>query len=252
MPPGEWLHRTSAAPDRCGGRWVNLVVPGMPGVRKVGAEMSSTDIVRALLDRAGTSFARQAGIEPADKPAPLFQLLMLAELLSTRISADIAVAAARELIASGFTTARRVADADWQDLVDALGRGHYRRYDESTATRLGGNAELLLERYHGDLRRLAAQADGDPARLSELLQKFKGIGPVGADIFAREIQDVWTWVRPHFDDRARQGARRLGLPDDPAGLDRLSPAGHDAEFAAALVRVTLDHDLAGEILAAAR
>ena len=213
--------------------------------------MTRTQIVRALLDRAGLSYAGQAAIEPADKPAPLFQLLMLAELLSIRISADIAVAAARELIASGYTTPRRVAEAEWQDLVDALGRAHYRRYDESTATRLGGNASLLLERYHGDLRRLAAEADGDPSRLAELLQQFKGIGPVGADIFLREIQDVWTWVRPYFDERARRGALRLGLPGDPVSLDRLSPSGHDAELAAALVRVTLERDLADEILAAA-
>lgn len=223
----------------------------MPAEEEGRCEMSRTDIVRELLDRAGTSYARQAGIEPADKPAPLFQLLMLAELLSIRISSEIALRAVRELIASGYTTPRHVAEADWQDLVDALGRGHYRRYDESTATRLGENSTLLLERYHGDLRRLAKEADGDPGRLAELLQQFKGIGPVGADIFLREIQDVWTWVRPHFDDRARRGARRLGLPDDPASLDRLSPPGHDAEFAAALVRVTLDRDLADTVLAAA-
>ncbi len=213
--------------------------------------MSRTDIVRELLDRAGTSYARQAGITPADKPAPLFQLLMLAELLSHPISAEIALGATRELISSGYTTPQHVADAGWQDLVDALGRGHYKRYDESTATRLGANARLLLERYHGDLRRLAREADGDPARLAELLQQFEGIGPTGADIFLREIQDVWTWVRPHFDDRARRGAERLGLPGDAASLDRLSPSGHDAEFAAALVRVTLDDDLADEVLAAA-
>jgi hypothetical protein len=213
--------------------------------------MSSTDIVRVLLDRAGPTYARQAGIEPADKPAPLFRLLMLAELLSTRISADIAVAATRELIASGFGTPRRVAEADWQDLVDALGRGHYTRYDESTATRLGHNASMLLESYGGDLRRLGKQADPDPDRLAELLRQFEGIGPVGADIFAREVQDVWTWLRPHFDDRARQGAQRLGLPADPASLDRLSPSGRDAELAAALVRVTLNRDLADEVLTAA-
>ncbi len=31
-----------------------------------------------------------------------------------------------------------MSEASWQDRVDALGRGHYRRYDERTATmRLG-------------------------------------------------------------------------------------------------------------------
>lgn len=208
-------------------------------------------VVRVLLERAGTSYAAEAGIKPADKPAPLFQLLVLAKLLSARISAEIAIAAARELNHSGYDTPQRVADAEWQELVDALGRGHYKRYDESTATRLGENARLILDKYRGDLRRLADEADHDPQRLAELLQQFKGIGPVGADIFLREIQDVWTWVRPHFDERARKGAEQLHLPTDPEALDRLGKRGHDAELAAALVRVSLDDKLADEVLAAA-
>ncbi|WP_024801718.1 endonuclease [Nocardia sp. BMG51109] len=208
------------------------------------------DVVRALLERAGTSYASEAGIKLADQPAPLFQLLMLAKLLSTRISAEIAVAAAKELIRSGYTTPRKVADADWQELVDALGRAHYKRYDESTATRLGVNASLLLDKYHGDLRKLAEEADHDPSRLAELLKQFNGIGPVGADIFLREVQDVWTWVRPHFDERARKGAEKLHLPTDPKALDRLGSRGHDAELAAALVRISLDPDLADEVAAA--
>ncbi|MBF6272584.1 endonuclease [Nocardia sp. 852002-20019_SCH5090214] len=208
-------------------------------------------IARELLDRAGTTYAAEAGITLADKPAPLFQLLVLAQLMSARITADIAVAAARELRSSGYRTPQRVAEADWQDLVDALGRGHYRRYDESTATRLGENATILLDRYHGDLRKLAAEADRDPDRLAESLQQFKGIGPTGAEIFLREVQDVWTWVRPHFDDRARKGADLLHLSTDPKRLDRLGPSGHDAELAAALVRVSLDKDLADRVLAAA-
>lgn len=212
--------------------------------------MKRQDVVKALLQHAGTSYAEEAGIRLADKPAPLFQLLMLAHLLSTRISADIAVAAARELITSGYHTPQRVADADWQELVDALGRAHYKRYDESTATRLGANAAKLLDDYDGDLRTLAERADHDPARLAELLKQFQGIGPVGADIFLREIQDTWTWVRPHFDERARKGAKQLDLPADPDALAALA-SGHDADLAAALVRVTLDHDLARDVLAAA-
>ncbi|NKY89632.1 endonuclease [Nocardia veterana] len=208
-------------------------------------------IARELLDRAGTTFAAEAGITLADKPAPLFQLLVLAQLLSTRISAEIAVAAAHELNKSGYRTPQRIAAADWQDLVDALGRAHYRRYDESTATRLGENASLLLDRYQGDLRKLAAEADRDPDRLSRSLQRFKGIGPTGAEIFLREVQDVWTWVRPHFDDRARKGAGLLHLPTDPKRLDRLGRSGHDAELAAALVRVSLDKKLADQVLTAA-
>ncbi|MGY4098373.1 endonuclease [Nocardia sp. R16R-3T] len=211
--------------------------------------MTQKDVVNALLDRAGSGYAAEAGIDLADKPAPLFQLLMLAELLSTRISADIAVAAAKELVSTGYRTPNRVADADWQELVDALGRAHYKRYDESTASRLGANASRVLDRYGGDLRKLADEAEHDPARAAELLQQFQGIGPTGSDIFLREVQDVWTWVRPHFDERALRGAERVRLPADPDRLAELAPENHTADLAAALVRVALDREIADQVLA---
>ncbi|MGY2030069.1 endonuclease [Nocardia gipuzkoensis] len=213
--------------------------------------MSQEDVVHELLVRAGTGYAEEAGITLDDKPAALFQLLMLSQLLSTRISAEIAIAATRELIGGGYRTPHRVADADWQELVDALGRANYRRYDESTATTLGHNATRVLDRYHGDLRELAKKADNDPQRAAELLQEFDGIGPTGADIFLREVQDTWAWVRPHFDERALRGAKRVQLPEDPDRLARLAPNHHTAELAAALVRVTLDEKIADEVLAAA-
>ncbi|WP_223286169.1 hypothetical protein [Kocuria atrinae] len=54
--------------------------------------MSHRDIVNKLLDEHGLTYAQEAGIHLKDTPAPLFQLLVLANLLSTRISATIAVA----------------------------------------------------------------------------------------------------------------------------------------------------------------
>ncbi len=56
--------------------------------------------VRTLLERAGTTYAEQAGIRLHDSPSPLYRLLVLSVLLSTRIRADIAVAAACELASS--------------------------------------------------------------------------------------------------------------------------------------------------------
>ena len=150
---------------------------------------------------------------------------MLAELLSARIGAGIAVATARELRAAGWTTPQRMRDASRPRVVAALGRGGYRRYDERTATQLRELATLVLDRYGGDLRRLAEQADGDAGRAAGLLQEVKGIGPTGAAVFLREVQAVWPWVRPYLDERARAGARRLGLPDDVRRLAELVRAG---------------------------
>jgi hypothetical protein len=45
-------------------------------------------------------------------------------------------------------------------------------------------------------------------------------------------------VRPYLDDRARAGARRLGLPDGEDRLADVVPPADLARFAAALVRVS--------------
>jgi hypothetical protein len=47
-------------------------------------------------------------------PSPLYQLLVLATLSSARISADIAVAAARETVRRGVRTPQRMRQASWQ------------------------------------------------------------------------------------------------------------------------------------------
>jgi endonuclease III len=205
-------------------------------------------VVDVLLDRYGETYAKQAGIRLADRPAPLYQLLVLATLLSTRISADIAVAAARELFSAGYRTPQRMVKASWQDRVDALGRGHYRRYDERTSTMLGDAAQFLIDRWRGDLRRLHEQAGTDSKRMHKLLTEFKGIGRTGADIFLREVQAVWPDIAPYVDARVHDGAKKLGVPSSADGLMKLVDSAPDmARLASALVRVALDPDIADEI-----
>jgi endonuclease III len=208
-------------------------------------------IVSELLNRHGRLYAEDAGIRLADRPGPLYQLLVLATLLSARISADIAVAAARELFAAGYRTPKAMSEASWQDRVDALGRGDYRRYDERTATMLGDGADLLSAKWHGDLRRLRDEPGGDVPRLASLLTEFPGIGPTGASIFLREIQEVWPAVAPYVDGVMTSGARRVGLPWDRESLAALlTGSGQPARLAAALVRVSLSQRAASEVTAA--
>jgi endonuclease III len=203
--------------------------------------MSREDKVSQLLDDYGTTYAEEARITLRDKPAPLYQLLVLTVLFSVRISADIAVAAARELFRAGWRTPRALLDSTWQQRVDALGRGGYKRYDESTATYLADGAQLLVDRYGGDLRRLRDAAGNDPKAVREGLTEFPRIGPVGAEIFCREVQAVWPRLRPSFDRRALAAAREAGLPDSPDALAKLVPAEDLSRLAAALVRRSLSH-----------
>ncbi|PTM93721.1 endonuclease [Streptomyces sp. VMFN-G11Ma] len=201
------------------------------------------DVVRALVGSHGRTFAEEAGITLRDTPQPLYRLLVLALLLSARIRGSVAVATARALYEAGMRDPRRMAGASWQQRVDALGRGGYRRYDERTATQLGDGAELLTERWGGDLRRVRKEADGDTGRLRDLLQEVPGLGPAGADIFLREVQLVWPEVAPYLDRKALDGAARLGLPKEPDRIVRLAGDTEPAVLAAALVRAALDKNV---------
>ena len=204
--------------------------------------MAKPQMVRRLLDVAGTTYAAEARIKIGDKPMPLFQLLVLCMLASKPIDASIAMAAARELFKAGLRTPEAVLASDRQTMIDAFGRAHYVRYDESSATRLTAMAELVHDQHSGDLRDIAESSRHEVAGARRMLKKFKGIGDTGADIYLREVQDTWTWVRPYFDDRARATAKKLGLPSDPEALGALAPRAN-ARLAAALVRVSLDDEV---------
>ena len=204
------------------------------------------DLVRAVLDVYGRTYAAEIGIRLRNLPAPLFQLLYAALLMSARISAHNAVRAARALVEAGLTTPQKMAAATWQERVDVITWHGYKRYDERTAAMLGDTAELLLERYGGDLRELRERAARDVGAEHRLLQQFKGIGPVGADIFLREVQGVWDEAYPYADGRVIRAARSLALGADARALARWVDKEDFPRFVAGLVRIDLGH-AAGEV-----
>lgn len=202
-------------------------------------------IVEELLAEHGRTFADEAGISLRDTPAPLFRLLVLSILLSARIDAHAAVAAARALADAGWTTPDKLSSSTWEARAKVLDESGYARYDERTSTMLGDATELLIDEYGGDLRNLRERADRDPDAERRLLRRFSGIGEVGASIFSREAQLVWSEMFPFADERALRAAHRLGLGDDVADLRRNTD--DEAELTclvAALIRCDLadDHD----------
>ncbi|MFC8195112.1 endonuclease [Streptomyces sp. NPDC057298] len=205
-------------------------------------------VLEALVAEHGRTFAEEAGIRLRNTPQPLYRTLVMACLLSARIRGSVALATSRALHKAGLRDPRRMAEAGWQERVDALGRGGYRRYDERTATQLGDGAELLLTRWGGDLRRMREAAGGGPDELRSLLREMPGLGPAGVDIFLREVQRVWPEVSPHLDAKALQGAARLGLPERPDRLVELAGDTEPAVLAAALVRAALDRAVVEDCL----
>lgn len=206
--------------------------------------------LESLLQRHGRSYAQESGIELDGSPRSLFQLLCMALLLSAPIRAVVAVRAANSLSAAGWCTAAAMAHSTWQQRTAVLNRSGYARYDEKTSRMLGTAADMVLQRYHGDLRLLREEADREPATERLLLTGFPGIGEVGASIFAREVQAVWPEQYPFADARALRTAAVLGLPQDPQALAALvdGPTAF-ATLVSALVRCGLAHDEAHVICA---
>ena len=205
-------------------------------------------LARRLMNTAGTTYAAETGIRLNDKPMPLFQLLVLCMLASKPIDATIATRAARELFGDGLRTPTAVLDADRRTMIRAFRRAHYVRYDESSATRLTAIAEQVQHEYSGDLRAVSDRSKHNAANATRILKGFKGIGDTGAAMFLREVQDVWPWLRPYFDDRATAAAQALGLPTDPKKLGALAPRS-SARLAAALVRSSLNDDVRRQVTA---
>lgn len=207
------------------------------------SEATQRAVASKVMGRYGKTYAEEAGIHLRhNSPSALFQLLYTALLLSARIAAGNAVEAARALIKAGLTTPKKMAEATWQERVDVITWHGYKRYDERTSAQLGDAAALLLDHYGGDLRRLREAAKQDVGREKELLQEFNGIGPVGADIFLREVQLIWDEAYPYADGKVLDAAAELGLPRDVRRLSELVERQDFTRFAAGLIRTALAKD----------
>lgn len=201
--------------------------------------MRKLSVVRPLLSRYGQTYASEAGIRLRNGPSTLFQTLCLSLLLSARIRPSVAVSAMRALRSEGWTTPAAVLDSTWARRAEVLNESGYARYDERTSTMLADTASLVQEQYHGDLRRLRDAAGRDPDEERRMLKQCKGIGDVGADVFAREVQGVWPELAPFFGDKALEIAKQLDLPTDPERLRRTCRRSDLPRLAAALMRVNL-------------
>jgi hypothetical protein len=213
------------------------------------AKPSQDRIVAALLERHGLTYAEELGIKlERGTPSVLFRWLCASILLSARIGAGAAMHAARALAEQGWTTAEKMAAATWEQRTRTLNRAGYARYDESTSRMLGDTAEMLLDKYQGDLRKLRDAAE----RERVLLKECKGIGEVGADIFCREAQVTWDELFPFADRRALEAAGRLGLDSDANRLASRVARKDYPRLLAALVRTGLAKDFDSVLEAASR
>lgn len=139
-------------------------------------------------------YSRDLGIHPeSGRERELFKWFLACLLFGKPVQQEVARRAYFELARQGLVTPQAILKAGWDRLVEVLDRGHYVRYDFTTATKLLEVCQALLERY-GSLLRLLRQSESR-ADLARRLQEFKGIGPTTTRIFLRDVRlDRIRWA----------------------------------------------------------
>ena len=140
-----------------------------------------------------------------------FKWFLASILFAKRISAEVAKKTYRRFEKEGLNTPEKILAAGWNRLVEVLDSGGYVRYDFSTASNLLKIMEELKEKY-GDLERLHRESNS-PIDLEKHLQEFKGVGPVGVNIFLRELRGIWEKAKPKPSRKALKTGQRIGLKD---------------------------------------
>jgi endonuclease III len=95
------------------------------------------------------------------------------------------------LIDEKLDTPWAIVQAKDRKLVRVLRRGGYTRYQHVTAHGLRVCMEKLIDQYEGSLFYMLESSPDEDA-FSKQLQKLHGVGPKVAEIFSREVEEVFV------------------------------------------------------------
>lgn len=211
-------------------------------------ETDRARLARAAVAALGGRYSSSLGIDVDSGDAEVERWFLAATLFGTRIPATVAERTFGVLDGSGLHRVIQVRHIPWEDLVALLDEGGYARYDFRTATRLQDLAEIIGERYDGQVTVISRRFPGYQG-LRQALDALPGWGPVTIQLFLRELRGVWPGAHPPLDQRTATAARHLGLsaadPGEP-GLPALAQlavrSGLDLrDLECALVRLALAH-----------
>lgn len=162
------------------------------------------------------------------KPEDRFKWFLASFLFAKRISADIAKEAFHSLEQEELTSPDAILEAGWDRIVEILDSSRYTRYDFSTATNLLATMTALKNKY-GDIERLHREAK-NPTDLERRLLEFRGIGPIGVNIFLRELRGIWEKAKTKPSAMATATAQKIGLSKEDV-----------EQYESALVRLNLEY-----------
>lgn len=151
----------------------------------------------------GKIYSRELGIDLNSRmESELFKWLLACLLFGKPIQQEVAKRTYFEFEKAGLLNPDKILEAGWDRLVEVLDRGHYVRYDFSTADKLLDICNELKEKY-GSISNLLKAAK-NRKELEMKLQELKGVGPVTTKIFLRDISQT---ARPCRCQRQRKALR---------------------------------------------
>jgi len=179
-------------------------------VRRTKKTLKQEKQLKALIKELGTPFSVALGINLRDaKEKEIFKWFLASVLFGKRISFRTAAKTYEQFKSCNVLTPKAIADTGWDGLVQILDNGGYVRYDFSTASKLLDLIKQLQQSY-GTLTELHKIAR-NPKDLEGRLMQFKGIGPITANIFLRELRTVWKKANPEPLDLVKQEAAKFRI-----------------------------------------
>ncbi len=121
----------------------------------------------------------------------MFKWFLLCYLFGKPIRSDTAVDTWRLFLKKGFDNPMVIAAAQEHELVRALNRGGYTRYQHVTARGLQTCMDQLIRGYEGSLF-LMLENSANEDEFAKRLKELFGVGPKVAEIFMRETAELFA------------------------------------------------------------
>lgn len=170
--------------------------------------------IRELIEKYGTPYSEQLGIRLRKCDAEsIFKWFLASLLFGARINEAIAAKTYRKFEEAGVTSATKVLEKGYWEIVEILDAGGYARYDFKTAEKLLEVCANLYGLYKGDLNKLHSRAK-DSADLEMRIKSLgKGIGDVTVSIFLREMRRCWKNAKTQPTPLGAIALKELGIKD---------------------------------------
>jgi endonuclease III len=115
----------------------------------------------------------------------LHKWLIAVTLFSKPIQRSVAARTSMQLSSEGIDSPEAIGKAGYSNLLESLQRGHYSRYDESTAKTLLIQAKQLHDQY-GSISDFVARRT--PEEIRKEIINLRGIGPMGSKLFVEGLE----------------------------------------------------------------